>query len=193
MATKKWTENWTEKCYKHMLELLILGGISVSNFKKGPKNGPEKMNAIESPPRDTAGQERYHSVTPMYYRGAQAALVVYDITNADTFARAKDWVKELQRQARPDVVIALAGNKSDLGQMRAVEYEEANTYAEENGLLFLETSAKNANNVNEIFLAIARKMPRDRDGGSTRQDGIRPGQSGEGQVSKGSKLSTCCK
>ena len=49
---------------------------------------------------DTAGQERYHSLAPMYYRGAQAAIVVYDITNADTFARAKTWVRELQRQAR---------------------------------------------------------------------------------------------
>ena len=47
---------------------------------------------------DTAGQERYHSLAPMYYRGAQAAIVVYDITNADTFERAKSWVKELQRQ-----------------------------------------------------------------------------------------------
>lgn len=110
---------------------------------------------------DTAGQERYHSLAPMYYRGAQAAIVVYDITNADTFARAKSWTRELQRQARPDIVIALSGNKSDLGARRAVEYEEANAYAEENGLLFMETSAKNANNVNEIFLAIARKLPKD--------------------------------
>ena len=62
--------------------------------------------------------------------------------------------------SRPDIVIALAGNKSDLANRRAVEYEEANGYAEENGLLFMETSAKNANNVNEIFLAIARKLPR---------------------------------
>jgi len=61
---------------------------------------------------------------------------------------------------RPDIVIALAGNKSDLANRRAVEYEEANAYAEENSLLFMETSAKNANNVNEIFLAIARKLPK---------------------------------
>ena len=112
---------------------------------------------------DTAGQERYHSLAPMYYRGAQAAIVVYDITNQDTFRRAQNWVRELQRQARPDIVIALAGNKSDLGNKRTVEYEEAKAYAEENGLLFMETSAKNANNVNEIFLAIARKLPKDAD------------------------------
>ncbi|CAH3853578.1 unnamed protein product [Pieris brassicae] len=67
---------------------------------------------------DTAGQERYHSLAPMYYRGAQAAIVVYDITNQDTFGRAKNWVKELQRQASPSIVIALAGNKSDMAAKR---------------------------------------------------------------------------
>ncbi len=59
----------------------------------------------------------------MYYRGAQAAIVVYDITNQDTFMRAKTWVKELQRQASPNIVIALAGNKADLASKRMVEYE----------------------------------------------------------------------
>nr|XP_047911585.1 ras-related protein Rab-5B [Anser cygnoides] len=103
---------------------------------------------------DTAGQERYHSLAPMYYRGAQAAIVVYDITNQETFARAKTWVKELQRQASPSIVIALAGNKADLASKRMVEYEEAQAYADDNSLLFMETSAKTAMNVNDLFLAI---------------------------------------
>merc|ERR1711937_421070 len=109
---------------------------------------------------DTAGQERYHSLAPMYYRGAAAAIVVYDITNRDTFQRAKQWVKELQRQGNPNIVIALAGNKSDLNSKRKVEPEEAESYASDNGIFFMETSAKTATNVNELFVAIARKLPK---------------------------------
>lgn len=63
---------------------------------------------------DTAGQERFHSLAPMYYRNAQAAVVVYDVTKATSLEKAKSWVKELQRQANPNIVIALAGNKVDL-------------------------------------------------------------------------------
>ena len=74
-------------------------------------------------PHGVGLQERYHSLAPMYYRGAQAAIVVYDVTSTDTFARAKTWVKELQRQANPNIVIALAGNKADLAGKRAVDFE----------------------------------------------------------------------
>jgi small GTP-binding protein len=70
--------------------------------------------------RIQAGQERYHSLAPMYYRGAAAAIVVYDITSPDSFARAKSWVRELQRQGNPNIVIALAGNKSDLASVRSI-------------------------------------------------------------------------
>jgi Ras-related protein Rab-5C len=109
---------------------------------------------------DTAGQERYRSLAPMYYRGAAAAIIVYDITNPDSFAGAKSWVKELQRRGDPNVVIALAGNKADLESRRKVQFEEANAYAAENGILHLETSAKNANNVKPLFVEIANKLPK---------------------------------
>ena len=83
---------------------------------------------------DTAGQERYHSLAPMYYRGAAAAIIVYDITSQASYARAKTWVRELQRQGNADLVMALAGNKSDMADERQVTAEEASAYAEENGL-----------------------------------------------------------
>ena len=79
----------------------------------------------------------------MYYRGAAAAVVVYDIGSAESFAKAQAWVRELQRQGAPGAVIALAGNKADLGaEGRAVSADEAKAYAAENGLHFWETSAK---------------------------------------------------
>jgi small GTP-binding protein len=108
---------------------------------------------------DTAGQERYHSLAPMYYRGAHAAVVVYDITSLETFRRAQEWVKELQRKGNPDIVIALAGNKADLAAKREVDPQAASLFAEENGLLNFETSAKTALNVNELFVAVAKKLP----------------------------------
>ncbi|KAG0468759.1 hypothetical protein HPP92_018087 [Vanilla planifolia] len=107
---------------------------------------------------DTAGQERYHSLAPMYYRGAAAAIIVYDITNPATFTRAKKWVQELQAQGTAGIVMALAGNKADLLEARKVTAEEALAYAQENNLFFMETSAKAAINVNEIFHEIAKRL-----------------------------------
>mmetsp|Transcript_11046 Transcript_11046/g.28389 ORF Transcript_11046/g.28389 Transcript_11046/m.28389 type:complete len:199 (-) Transcript_11046:226-822(-) len=109
---------------------------------------------------DTAGQERYHSLAPMYYRGAAAAIIVYDITSTDSFNRAKNWVRELQRQGNPELIVALAGNKADLAGQRAVEPAEAQGYADENGLFFVETSAKTSVNVGELFNEIAKRLPK---------------------------------
>ncbi|EME87884.1 uncharacterized protein MYCFIDRAFT_70380 [Pseudocercospora fijiensis CIRAD86] len=131
---------------------------------------------------DTAGQERFASLAPMYYRNAQSALVVYDITKPSSLTKAKHWVAELQRQASPGIVIALVGNKLDLcdddnaatdaqdaeaeneteedaGTVRKVTTKEAKSYADEENLLFFETSAKTGHNVSEVFTAIANAIP----------------------------------
>ena len=117
---------------------------------------------------DTAGQERFASLAPMYYRNAQAAIVVYDITKPASFIKARHWVKELHEQANRDITIALVGNKLDLVEddsaedgetLRKVSVEEGQSLADEEGLLFFETSAKTGNNVNEVFVGIGSKIP----------------------------------
>jgi small GTP-binding protein len=109
---------------------------------------------------DTAGQERYASLAPLYYRGASAAAIVYDITSKESFAKAKYWVKELQKNASQEIVIILVGNKCDMDSDRDVSLEEAKLYAEENAMEYIEASAKTAFNVNEIFESIAAHLPK---------------------------------
>ncbi|KIO06928.1 hypothetical protein M404DRAFT_14903 [Pisolithus tinctorius Marx 270] len=106
---------------------------------------------------DTAGQERYKA--PMYYRNANCAVVVYDITQASSLDKARTWIRELQRQADPSIVIALCGNKTDLTARRQITQEEAKKYADEEGLMWFETSAKTGEGVSEVFTAIAKKLP----------------------------------
>ena len=85
---------------------------------------------------------------------------MFDLTNKESYVGAKSWIKELSRRGDPNVVIALAGNKADLPiAQRKVEAEEVVAYAEENGVLFLETSAKSASNVKTLFVEIAKKLP----------------------------------
>jgi Ras-related protein Rab-5C len=109
---------------------------------------------------DTAGQERYRSLAPMYYRGSAAAVIVYDITNKESFSGAKSWVKELERRAGPNIIIALAGNKSDMESKRNIEFEEVSAYAQENNLLHFEISAKTGANIKELFTEVAIKIPK---------------------------------
>ncbi|KAG8899035.1 GTP-binding protein of the rab/ypt [Tulasnella sp. 403] len=109
---------------------------------------------------DTAGQERYKSLAPMYYRNANCAVVVYDITQAVSLQKARNWIRELQRQADPNILIYLCGNKLDLAaNLRQVTQEEAKKYAEEEGLMWGEASAKTGENVQAIFADIAKKLP----------------------------------
>jgi GTPase SAR1 family protein len=96
---------------------------------------------------------------PMYYRNANCAVVVYDITQSASLEKARSWIRELQRQADPNIVIALCGNKSDLSARRQVSQEEAQKYAEEEGLMWAETSAKTGEGVSDVFVSIGKRHP----------------------------------
>ena len=104
---------------------------------------------------DTAGQERYKSLTPMYYRNAMGAIVVYDITNKETFINAESWVQEIIRQRGDECKIILVGNKCDLEEERKVdkEIQEKNP-----NIKYMETSAKSGLNIEKIFMNLAEKI-----------------------------------
>lgn len=107
---------------------------------------------------DTAGQESFRSITRSYYRGAAGALLVYDITRRDTFQHLSRWLEEARQHAQSNMVIMLIGNKNDLEQRRAVSTDEGRAFAEANGLIFMETSAKTAYNVESAFISTAEKI-----------------------------------
>ncbi|XP_032893695.1 ras-related protein Rab-19 [Amblyraja radiata] len=108
---------------------------------------------------DTAGQERFRTITQSYYRSAHGAMIAYDITKQSSFNSVPHWVNEIQRYGAANVVQLLIGNKADLGERREVPFEEACNVAEKFGLLaVLETSAKEAQNVDEAFLLLTREL-----------------------------------
>jgi len=108
---------------------------------------------------DTAGQEKYHSLAPMYYRGANAAILVYDITSAKSFDRLKEWAEELMTKGPENILLAVAGNKSDLDGKRQVPTAEARAYADRIKASFIETSAKDDVNVVELFTRLTSAVP----------------------------------
>ena len=107
---------------------------------------------------DTAGQERFRTITSSYYRGAHGIIIVYDITDRDSFDNVKQWLNEIDRYACENVNKLLVGNKSDLDSKRQVEFDEAKAFADERGIPFLETSAKSATNVEKAFLTMAGEI-----------------------------------
>ena len=104
---------------------------------------------------DTAGQESFRSITSSYYRGAHCALLVYDVTRRSTFDYLEGWLAETRQHSDPHLVIVLVGNKIDLSRRRVVSTEEGRLFAEAHDLLFMETSAKTAENVEQAFLTSA--------------------------------------
>eukprot|EP01094_Clydonella_sp_ATCC50884_P007937 TRINITY_DN1719_c0_g1_i1.p1 TRINITY_DN1719_c0_g1~~TRINITY_DN1719_c0_g1_i1.p1 ORF type:complete len:216 (-),score=45.82 TRINITY_DN1719_c0_g1_i1:218-865(-) len=107
---------------------------------------------------DTAGQERFRSLAPMYYRGACAAIVVYDITNPQSFDQLKTWLHELQLTLQEPIVVALVGNKSDLAPQRAVEMEQVSRFGKEYDAIVMEVSAKTNGGIDQLFVEIAKRL-----------------------------------
>jgi Ras-related protein Rab-5C len=141
---------------------------------------------------DTAGQERYNSLAPMYYREAAAAVVVFDLTSLASFAKAKAWIDELKQQAKKEVQIGLAANKLDLaGQHRQVATEEAEHFANQHGLVYLETSAKTGHNVNQLFHLLATRIPLHTAGGGGGGGGGARVLLGDGGAESGSGGGCC--
>ena len=107
---------------------------------------------------DTAGQERFKNITASYYRGGNGILVVYDITDRESFNNLNSWLIEIEKSANKNVYKILIGNKCDLEEKRAVTYQEGKDFADSNGMKFIETSAKTCQQVNEAFETLTQEI-----------------------------------
>jgi len=135
---------FTDNKFRHQHELTI--GVEF-----GAKTIEINGKQIKIQIWDTAGQEAFQAITRTYYKGAIGALLVYDITRRETFTHVTKWLDDVRTNSSKNVTVILIGNKKDLEDKRQVSYEEGEAFAKENGLMFLETSAKTAYNVVESF------------------------------------------
>jgi len=142
---------------------------------------------------DTAGQERFRTITSAYYRGADGIIMVYDITNKESFSNVSTWLSEVNRYANEGTCKLLVGNKSDRadGDERQVQQADAKKYADELGIPFVETSAKNSSNVEEAFLTMASQLIQLREARGD-DDANRPPVSLRSTPAAGDKDSVCC-
>uniref|UniRef100_A0A8V0Z478 RAB41, member RAS onco family n=1 Tax=Gallus gallus TaxID=9031 RepID=A0A8V0Z478_CHICK len=108
---------------------------------------------------DTAGQERFRSLIPSYIRDSTIAVVVYDITNLNSFQQTSKWIDDVRTERGSDVIIMLVGNKTDLADKRQVSIEEGERKAQELNMMYIETSAKAGYNVKQLFRRVAAALP----------------------------------
>jgi len=108
---------------------------------------------------DTAGQDRFRAITKNYYKGANGIILIYDVTNMQSYENVKNWITQIREEANPHVVIYLAGNKVDVSEeQKVVKTEDGKKIADEFNLPFYETSAKNGVNINKIFEELVEKV-----------------------------------
>ena len=138
---------------------------------------------------DTAGQERFRTITTAYYRGAMGILLVYDVTNEQTFLNVKNWMRQIDTHAAENVCRVLIGNKCDVpADQRVVSYEQGKALADEFGVAFFETSAKENLHVDDAFMQITNEIVARLDDSDTKTDsGTIPGLGERGQKK------SCCK
>ena len=205
--------------YDHLFRYIIIGDMAVGKsclllqftdhkfryehqltigVEFGGKTIDIKNRKIKIQIWDTAGQEAFQAITRTYYKGAIGALLVYDITRRETFTHVTKWLEEVRNNSSKTITIILIGNKKDLEDKRQISYEEGEALAKENGLLFLETSAKTAYNVIESFNLSAQSILNniEKNGGDStihsnikiNKDGGNPG----GIVGPNQKKNGCC-
>ena len=136
---------------------------------------------------DTAGQERFRTITSSYYRGAHGIIIVYDVTDMESFNNVKTWLSEIEKYASDNVNKLLVGNKSDLVVKKTVDTNTAKEFADSLGIPFLETSAKNSTNVEEAFMKMAADIKArvaDQGPGAKRSGGVKLPPGGERVNSK---------
>ena len=124
----------------------------------GAKNIPINNKTYRIQIWDTAGQENFRSITRAYYKNSACALVVYDISNRESFDNISSWIEDCKSQSPQTIFMVLVGNKNDLEDKRAVTFEEGQELAEKNKMMFFETSAKTGKNVDEIFFRSAENI-----------------------------------
>jgi len=143
---------------------------------------------------DTAGQERFRTITSSYYRGAHGIIVAYDVTDQESFNNVRQWLQEIDRYACDNVNKLLVGNKCDLTAKKVVDYTTAKEFADQLGIPFLETSAKNSTNVEQAFITMASEI-KNRMGPPTAGDAAQRAQQ-EGKINPGTPVkqqgSGCC-
>nr|XP_020656082.1 ras-related protein Rab-19 [Pogona vitticeps] len=169
-----------DEAFDYLFKIILIGDSNVGKtcvvhrFKSGQYNTKQqntigvdftvrsleidgKAVKIQSP--DTAGQERFRTITQSYYRSAHGAILAYDMTRRSTFESIPHWIHEIEKYGAANLVLMLIGNKSDEAEKRQVLFEDACTLAEKYGLLaVLETSAKEAQNVDEVFILMAKEL-----------------------------------
>jgi small GTP-binding protein len=187
-----------DRDYDFMFKIIIIGESGTgkscilhylleNRFKKNPNHtvgvefGCKHMDILGKRIKlqiwDTAGQERFRSVTKSYYRGAAAAILVYDITNTETFAKLNTWINDAKTLSRQDICMIILGNKSDLGSARTVSFLQAANFCQENQIQFLETSAVTGENIEIAFQTIAKTvLEKLKDGQLQNFKGIQPGK-----------------